>query len=780
MKKIILLFAVVFCFSSSIFGQALRSDTISIAHISINLNIVYLSQKKIAGDAELRIKAKINNVTRINLDLLKLNIDSIFIGNQQITSWNYNDTLLSIPLSTSLNIGDSIIAKVYYHGQPVVDPSAWGGFYFSSDSLYAFNLGVGFFDKPHNYGRAWFPCIDDFHNRSTFDYFITVKNNKTAVCNGTLISVSENINAQTKTFNWKLVESIPSYLASVAVGPYVAVQDTFVGMNASIPIAIYVPSLKVVAAQGTFSRLKQILAAYEWAYGPYRWERVGYVAVPFNSGAMEHSTNIAIGLGYINGSSTYESLYAHELSHEWLGDLVTTNSAAEMWINEGWAVFSEALYREILDGKTSYKDYMRHLVKSVIETAHKDDNGYLDLNTVPHEYTYGTTVYDKGATVAHSIRGYLGDSLFFPMLRNYFAQNAFNHISNNGFRDFITNNSGIDMTDFFNSWIKEPGFIQFSIDSFSLIPSANPEYDVKVFLRQKLNHKPTFSNSNRVEVAFFDNSWHRKDFMVEFSGETGNAIFTIPFSPDFAIIDPNEKLADATTDYLSTVKTIGLKYFDDALFRLDVQQINDSALLSITHNWAAPDTLGTTLPGLKLSSRHYWTVKGIFPSNFTATGRFFYTKFTDQDDDIIVSPSDSLVILWRKGAGDHWHKVAFEKKGSWQTGYIYVNNLRQGEYALAVWNQQYVAINENTANLSSLNISPNPSSGKVKIEINSLNSWKLEIYDNLGKTLDTIFGDKSKQINYKIKNEASNGLYYFKLKSTNGNLIDIKKLIITK
>ena len=70
--------------------------------------------------------------------------------------------------------------------------------------------------------------------------------------------------------------------------------------------------------------------------------------------------------------------------------------------------------------------------------------------------------------------------------------------------------------------------------------------------------------------------------------------------------------------------------------------------------------------------------------------------------------------------------------------------------------------------------------GKVKIEINSLNSWKLEIYDNLGKTLDTIFGDKSKQINYKIKNEASNGLYYFKLKSTNGNLIDIKKLIITK
>lgn len=780
MRKAILLFLIITATHFAGKTQNLRSDTITISHFNINLDIIYLSQKTISGNTILNIKSKQNNVSIINLDLLKLNVDSIFVGSQKITQWSYNDTLLSIPLLTTLNTGDSIVAQIYYHGQPVVDPSGWGGFYFSNDSTYAFNLGVGFFDNPHNYGRVYYPCIDDFHDRATYDFNIRVKDDKVAVCNGSLENVSTDSISGTKRYQWKLHSTIPSYLSSVAVGPYVAVEDTFQGMNGAIPIAIYVPSTKVAAAQGTFSRLKQILAAYEWAYGPYRWERVGYVGVPFSSGAMEHATNIALGLGYINGNHSYESLYAHELSHHWFGDLVTCNSAPEMWLNEGWAVFSESMYREILDGKEVYKNQMRHLLKTVIQNAHNDDNGYWSLNNVPHDYTYGTTVYDKGATVAHSIRGYLGDSLFFPMLRAYFAQNAFSHMSNTGFRDFISTQTGVNMNGFFNAWIFEPGFVHFSIDSFSVVTSATPESQVTVYLKQKLHHKPNFANDNRVKVAFFDDNWQRHDEVVTFSGEHGSGIFTVPFTPSFVVVDPEEQLADATVDYLTTIKTSGLKYFNDSYFRLDVKQITDSALLRISHSWVAPDTLGSNLIGLHISSRRYWTVKGIFPPSFDATGRFYYSKFSGLDDDIISSPLDSLVILWRRQAGDPWHKVDFSRIGSWSTGYFYVDHLKQGEYAVASWESQYAGIKDKKSKDKDFEVSPNPTSGQINIRIDGLYDWKIIIFDNSGRKVDEIQGGDNQTIKYVLKPELDSGIYYFTLYDSYGNTLDIRKVALIK
>ncbi len=781
MKKALFLLTVFCMLSVGAFSQALVSDTINIAHFDIHLDIVYLSQHKISGYTVLKVKAKQNAVSNISLDLLKMNIDSISVEGQPVTAYSYNDTVLRIPLTQALNAGDSLTLTVAYHGQPVVDGSGWGGFYFNGDSVYAFNLGVGFQANPHNYGRVWFPCIDDFHDRGTYDFFIKVKNGNTAVCNGTLEQVQSDTLAGTKLYHWRLHSTIPSYLASVAVGPYVAVNDTFSSSSGrQVPIAIYVPQSKVQAVQGTFSRLKLILAAYESAYGPYRWERVGYVGVPFNSGAMEHATNIAIGLGYITGNYSYESLYAHELSHHWFGDLVTCNSAPEMWLNEGWAVFSEMMYKELLFGKEVYKDEMRSLLKSVITYAHRNDNGYWSLDNIPQQYTYGSTVYDKGATVAHSLRGYLGDSLFFPMLHAYFSQNQFTHMSNTGFRDFITSQTGINMNGFFDAWVFQPGFVHFSIDSFSVSPLGN-KFLVKVYLRQRLWHKPSLANDNRIYVRAADKQWKFKDRLLQFSGSTGMDTMVVDFAPDFLMIDPEEQLADATVDYLKTVNTTGLIDMMDAYFRLDVKQINDSALLRITHNYAAPDTAGTMLPGLKISSHRYWTVKGIFPQGFDATGRFFYSKFNELDDDLIVNSQDSLVILWRRGAGDRWHKINFTRMGPWTTGYFYVDHLKQGEYAVAVWDAQHAGFAKNQkAPEDFFTVSPNPTKGAVKIRVEDVKNWKIKVYDTAGRQVALLKGGNSKSKRFRIGGKLMPGIYFFVLYDSFDNIIDKRKIILTE
>ena len=719
------------CSHATLTYKATTNDSIDVLHYSINLDIVYLSQKSINGNTELIITPKINGLSHLELDLLKLNVDSISVDNQSISNWNYNDTLLNFALNSVLNIGDTVSCFVYYHGQPVKDPSGWGGFYFSSDSTFAFNMGIGMVDDPHNYGRVWFPCVDDFVDRATYDINIKVKNGKVAVCNGTLESTIVGNNST--EYRWKLHNDIPTYLAAVAVGPYVAVRDTFVGMNASIPIAIYVTLSKVAQAQASFIHLKQILTAFETYYGPYRWERVGYVGVPFNSGAMEHVTNIAVGLGYIDGTLSYETLFAHELSHHWFGDLVTCGSASDMWLNEGWATFSESMYQEMIYGKEAYKNNMRALLYDVLRNTHNRDGGYLAVAGIPHDKTYGSTVYDKGGTVAQAIRGYLGDARFFSMLNAYMTQKAYSDQSSYDFRDFITNETGINMNDFFDAWVFEPGFSQFSIDSFEVSGTSAP-YTAQLWMHQRLKHKPNYANSNRIPITFMDDNWNRIDTVIEFSGQSGSQSFDLSFKPKTVFCDLEETVADATTDYAVVVTQTGIIDFNLSFAKLDVVNVSDSALFQMTHNWVAPETLGVNYPGLKISTRHYWTVNGIYPTNYDATALFNYQKVGDMDNDIIKSRYDSLIVLYRPHAGVAWQRVVATKKGNWITGYMEVEHVKNGDYVLAAYDHNYLGISDTKASEElKLTISPNPSSSNFNFELNDNFTTFIVIFDSVGR-----------------------------------------------
>ena len=224
-----------------------------------------------------------------------------------------------------------------------------------------------------------------------------------AVCNGNLDSVSD-LGSGYKIWHWNMKNIIPSYLASVAVSEYALYSDVYNGINANIPIQIYVRPQDTTKVRTSFINLKNILAIFESNFGPYLWQRVGYVGVPFDNGAMEHATTIAYPNACIDGTLNYESLYAHELSHHWFGDLITCSKASEMWINEGWAEFCEFYYTKILYGNNYYKDIMRKELKSVLQFSYIEDGGnYFALGDIPHEYTYGYTSYHKGNIVINTL-----------------------------------------------------------------------------------------------------------------------------------------------------------------------------------------------------------------------------------------------------------------------------------------------------------------------------------------------------------------------------------------
>lgn len=774
MKNIYLLI-LVFC-SISLSSQNIKneSDTIDILHYSINLDLIYLSNQEIKGFTELKISPKQNSINRLKLDLLKMNIDSIKINNQLQNNYNYNDTLLFIPLNNSISIGDTIITKIYYKGNPVKDQSGWGGFYFSNDSSFAFNLGVGMQANPHNYGRVWYPCIDDFVDKATYDFAIKVKNTNTAVCNGLLDSVVNKQNH--RVFHWSLKREIPTYLTSVAVGNYQEFSDIYNSINSiPIPISIYAKPGDSAAVASSFANLKDMLASYEKAFGSYQWPRVGYVGVPFNSGAMEHATNIALGFAYMNAGLAYEDLIAHELSHSWFGNLVTCSSAGDMWLNEGWAVYSESIFREYKYGKQNYRNNIRDLKNYVIRNAHKNDGAYLALANVPHNTTYGTTVYDKGGTVAHTLRGYLGDSVFFDAMKTYMSNFAFKSISNYEFRDFLTNHTGVDMTNFFDAWVFDEGFVNFSLDSFRIIPSVIPESIVNVGLQQKLHHKPNLANSNRVPIMFIRDDWQFHEDIFEFSGKFATDTFTVAFQPTDVLVDPYGKIADASIGYLDTIRNTGQKSYSMAAFDLIVNSVNDSALVHIKHNWAAPDTLGTNLPGLKISSARFWTIGGILPAGSNFSGKFYYSR-TMYDQDIITKPNDSIVMLYREDASKKWKSIPFSQTGIWAAGNLLINNIKKGQYTIAVWDEDYVGYNNITENKEQFSIQPNPNNGIFEVQNINVEFDKIEVFDISGKLL--ISNEFSPRLVYKTNlTELKSGLYIIKIFCDN-QLVESKKIII--
>lgn len=748
------------------------SDTLDAIHYAIHLNILNPSSHEIDGFTVVTLTPRQDHVDRICLELLQLQIDSVFVDEILSVDYIHHDPLLEISLSDPLSTDDTVAVRIHYHGEPFHEN--WGGFHFAGS--FAYNLGVGFVSNPHNLGKAWFPCIDDFRDRAMYDCHIRVNDAQTAVCGGVLLEIEDHPD-ETRTYHWQLLQTIPTYLASVAVGDYFLVEDTCQGILDDIPITYYVRSVDLPKVAGTFVHLHEIFHTFEEHFGAYSWPRIGYVST--ENGAMEHATNIAYPYGFINGGLSYEWLYAHELSHMWFGDKVTCASAEDMWINEGWATFCESLYREGIYGRESYMEHINALHAEVLQKCHTplQDNQYFALYGIPHEYTYGYTVYDKGSLVVHTLRGYLGDSLFFAGVKGFLEAFAFQAMSSFDLRDHLSFVTGMDMTGFFDAWVFTPGFPHFATDSFE-VSRTGELYDVTVFVRQKYKGADALANDNRVEVCFMDQNRQTAAGLMVFSGQTGIQTFQLPFEPVMVILDPDDKMADATSDFLRTINETGTFSFPHTHFTMDVEAVNDSVTVFVTHHWVAPDSLKNPMPGLRLSDYRYWSIDGIFPEGFSATGKFSYNRNGYLDNTLIMDAQDSLVILYRPDVASDWQSVDFTKYGPWHLGTIMVEGLQKGEYTLAIYDHTVGSDGIFPSNGRILKVYPNPTGTSVTIHYELSGYGKILICDTGGKLCRSfeVLPDQTR-ISCST-HDLTNGLYYIHLQSSEEKVIGCEKLIV--
>jgi aminopeptidase N len=423
-----------------------RSDTLDVLHIHLDLDMTMMDDDQISAVASILVEAKIDGVAEVNFDLLNLTVDSVLAGPNQL-SFNYVGELLKIDVPEVLNIGDQLTVDIHYQGSPQTDDSGWGGFYFQGD--YAYNLGVGFEADPHTYGRAWFPCFDNFVERSTYTFDVLTSQGRSAYCNGLLNEVEE-LPGDSAIYHWSLSQSIPSYLASVAVSHFSPAISNFASISgADIPVYLTAQAEDTANAKASFIELDLCLETFEERFGPYLWDRVGYAFVPFSSGAMEHATNISYPLYAADGSTAFNTLMAHELAHHWWGDLITCRTQEDMWLNEGWASFCEFLFIEALEGEEAYLEMVKDNHKDVVLHAHEDDGERLPVSGIGHEHTYGTHVYNKGADMAYNLRAYMGDDDFFEGTTDFLEDHAFTDVSSHDLMTYLSDFGDADLEAFF-------------------------------------------------------------------------------------------------------------------------------------------------------------------------------------------------------------------------------------------------------------------------------------------------------------------------------------------
>ncbi len=757
----------------------LRSDTIDVINYKLDLDFTNVSMEQIFGSCQVKFKSLMNNVNSISLDLLQMNIDSIIQG-ANTSSFSYNDTLLVVTLQNTLNVGelDSII--VYYNGSPQGDPSNWGGFYFQGN--YAYNLGVGFGANPHNYGRVWHPCFDNFVERATYDIAITSVTSQRGYANGLITNEMDNGTSFTR--NWSLSQEIPTYLACVAVSNYTHVSQSYPSIlqGINIPVQLIATPSDTSNFKSSFTNLFGAMSTFESQYGPYLWDKVGFHLVPFSSGAMEHATSIAYPLATANGTTTYETLMAHELSHHWWGDLVTCRTAEDMWINEGMASYSERIFLEGIYGYDRYINDIKNNHRDVLLNAHIRDTGYYALHGVPHNITYGDHSYNKGADVAHTLRGYMGDAEFFSGLQSFLNDNQYKDVDAYDFRDHLNANTSVDVTDFFNDWVFNPGFPAFIVDSFQVTPIGG-NFDVEIYIHQKLKGTSQYFSNVPLEVTFMDENWNEFTGSFVANGEFSQANISCAFAPSIVYLNNGNKISQAVTGENVIVTNTGSKDLTYPLFRFTTNSTGiDSSLIRIEHYWVAPDGFKEPVNewSYNISEERYWKVDGIFSPGFEAEGRVFFNAKTSTGgnlDNELCGLSgfheDSLKLLYRLNASEKWMEttnITIANLGSATDGYGYISfdNLQKGEYALA-WRKSAVSVDEINEDNLSLSVYPNPVSNwlSLNLDLEYGHNKMVNIYDASGRMILSI-PFWAKQINVE---ELPSGSYFLSISENDKSII---------
>ncbi|HKQ18757.1 MAG TPA: M1 family aminopeptidase, partial [Candidatus Eisenbacteria bacterium] len=425
-----------------------------VRHYRIALDVDF-AKKEIRGRVALTIEAVREGLREAVLDAAELRVASVRAGSRRL-SHAVDGARLRVTLPKALGRGRRVTLEVAYSATPRK------GFFFTGPteaeperSATAWTQGQA--DDTH----WWMPCLESTESRATLEQIVTVPAGFRVIGNGRLIARRINRRARTVTWHWKQETAHPAYLTSLVVGKYAEIKDR----AGDTPLQYYVPRGEERIGRSVFRKTPKMIAAFERAFGhPYPYPKYAQTTVSdFTYGGMENTsaTTMFDRMLQMPGDSLdegYDSLVAHELAHQWWGDLVTCRHWSEGWLNEGFATYAEIIWREADTGRED-ADFAR--LEQMCSYLVEDSSEYR-RRIVETRYEYATEIFDrhlyeKGALVLHMLRSVVGDEPWRRSLKRYLARHAFRPVETSDLRRAFEEETGRNLAWFFDQWVHGGG-----------------------------------------------------------------------------------------------------------------------------------------------------------------------------------------------------------------------------------------------------------------------------------------------------------------------------------
>lgn len=383
-----------------------------VQHYTLKLS-VDPSEKHIAGIVIMRAKI-LSPLNAIELDLdPRFEVGVTTINGEKVTSRTVGGKLI-LQANSQLDAGTDVETTVAYEGYPHVALKApWdGGIVWAKtkdDKDWVATAVQG------NGCDLFWPCKDHVADKADegADMIITVPKGLTAAMAGVLQAVS--LGKDTETFIWKTAKPIAPYHIALNIGPYEVIKDSYTSVNGTkVPIEFYaLPENKKKAEKLIKNDFKDQINKLESHLGPYPWgdEKIGIAETPYLG--MEHQTMNAYGNKYRMDDRGYDWLIQHEFTHEWWGNMLTQKRSKDIWLHEGTDSYMQPVYSEDLGGKQAYAKAMNTLYRQIQNCFPVVPEG----DPTDNEMKAGNDIYYKSAWMLHTLRGMVGDDLFWKALR---------------------------------------------------------------------------------------------------------------------------------------------------------------------------------------------------------------------------------------------------------------------------------------------------------------------------------------------------------------------------
>lgn len=480
----------------------------------------------IEGEVTSYFVSKSDALDEFTLELTRyLIVDSILYHGNKLNYTHETAYFLEIELPGVILKNELDSLTVYYHGVPEQNGS--GSFV---QDMHDSNSVIWTLSEPYG-SRDWWPCKQTLNDKiDSIDILVKTTIGNRVASNGIL--VSESSDGFYSYFHWKHRYPVPAYLIAIAVTNYDVVSFWVTEGTDSLEILNYIYPEDLSLFWYNISMTVPIMELFIDKFGPYPFEKEKYGHAQFGrNGGMEHQTMSF--MGHFSGG-----LVAHELAHQWFGDKITCQSWEDLWLNESFATFSDALYYEHF---RNHEDFLV-LKKSRIQSITNFDGGSVFVNgsdtlSFSRLFSYRLT-YQKGAMVLNMIRLKLGDSLFFKAVKNYLDDPAlaYNYALTEDIRWHFEQVSQLDLTGFFSDWIYGQGFPSYSID---LYPVKN---HVSIQVNQKQSHASVDFFELPLPIRFYGKYGEQKTilFQNDFEGQLFEV--DLDFEPDSFAFDPEYHL----------------------------------------------------------------------------------------------------------------------------------------------------------------------------------------------------------------------------------------------